>query len=207
MVGPPADVTDLPAVGTPPPSTRHTHTSGDQKHERCSMWKWRRKMQEEEGPRFLLNRERLLRQWQWRFISLLGYCHKKPVVSGLREAPLGSNVYQGWSHGESMPSLFPILSWRIPGGWTPTKSQRQRNPLMRTTWASPEGGELGKEDVEGQKEQVWLSGEGEMGNGSHFSAVFSDGYKKGPSSALPILLLGQTDSVALYIPHRRQRLR
>lgn len=62
---------------------------------------------------------------------------------------------------------------------------------MRTTWASPEGGELGKEDVEGQKEQVWLSGEGEMGNGSHFSAVFSDGYKKGPSSALPILLLGQ----------------
>lgn len=34
---------------------------------------------------------------------------------------------------------------------------------MWTTWASPEGGKLGKEDVEGQKEQAWLSGEGEVG--------------------------------------------
>ena len=155
-------------------------------------------MQEEEGPHFLLNRERLLRQWQWRFISLLGYCHKKLVVSGLCEAPLGSNLYQGWSHRESMPSLFPILSWRIPGGWTPTKSQRQRNPLMRTTWASPEGGELGEEDVEGQKEQAWLSREGEVGLISQQCSLM--GTKKGLHLLCPFCCLGKQILLLFIFP-------
>ena len=73
---------------------------------------------------------------------------------------------------------------------------------MWTTWASPEGGGPGKEGC-GRAKGAGLALWG-RGSGSHFSAVFSDGYRKGPSSALPILLLGQTDSVAFYIPHRRQ---
>lgn len=77
---------------------------------------------------------------------------------------------------------------------------------MRTTWASPEGGGPGKEGC-GRAKGAGLALWG-RGSGSHFSAVFSDGYRKGPSSALPILLLGEQILLLFIFPTEdRQRLR
>ena len=70
---------------------------------------------------------------------------------------------------------------------------------MWTTWASPEGGGPGKEGC-GRAKGAGLALWG-RGSGSHFSAVFSDGYRKGPSPALPILLL------FIFPTEDRQRLR